>query len=157
MQATTMPKILAGLTRNSSTLSTKIARLRHTSAAAQYLSDVCKIYRLSMGTLFIPLVPSVHLHSRDIQAGSVAELGLTRSNVRGNFPSQRARRPREAGQIGPQAHRTRLCSSGKRAESSELSPPLSGDSAVSRLARDRPTTRRTLRCTRNRSRSRALY
>src|SRR2546421_11451732 len=59
MQATTMPKILAGLTRNSSTLSTKIARLRHTSAAAQYLSDVCKTYRLSMGSLFIQLVPSV--------------------------------------------------------------------------------------------------
>src|SRR5947209_20596041 len=72
MQATTMPKIVAGLTRNSSTLSTKIARLKHTSAAAQYLSDVRKTYRLSMGTLFIPLVPSVHLHSRDIQAGGVA-------------------------------------------------------------------------------------
>ena len=53
MQAITIPAMLDGLTRNSTTLSTKIARLRQTSAAAQYLSDVCKTYRLSTGSLFI--------------------------------------------------------------------------------------------------------
>ena len=37
------------------------------------VSDFCKTYRLSMGSLFIPLIPSVHLHSRGIHAGGVAE------------------------------------------------------------------------------------
>src|SRR5437016_3362993 len=96
MQATTMPKILAGLTRNSSTLSTKIARLRHTSTAAQYLSDVRKTYRLSMGSLFIGMWQGDPRHSclilthifpsdtiKDEHTSSVGSQELGRANLWG--------------------------------------------------------------------------